>query len=91
MPDVQVLVAPFTVQQARSAFQKLRVAPLAQGWRGDPAWDVDAFCHTATAIGHWLLQEGQGVTQLDLNPVLILPQGQGCLALDAVVYQGDIA
>jgi acyl-CoA synthetase (NDP forming) len=91
MPDVQVLVAPFTVQQARAAFARLRVAPLAQGWRGDPAWDVDAFCHTATAIGHWLLQEGQGVTQLDLNPVLIMPQGQGCLALDAVVYQGDIA
>jgi acyl-CoA synthetase (NDP forming) len=91
MPDVQVLVAPFTLQQAHAAFQKLRVAPLAKGWRGDPPWDVNAFCHTATAIGHWLLQEGQGVTQLDLNPVLIMRQGQGCQALDAVVYQGDIA
>jgi acetate---CoA ligase (ADP-forming) len=91
MPDVQVLMAPFTLQQAQVAFAGLRVAPLAGGWRGDPPWDVDAFCHMACAIGQWLMREGKTVTQLDLNPVLIMCQGHGCQALDAVVLKGEAA
>ncbi len=87
MPDVQVLVAPFTPKQARAAFDRLRVAPLACGWRGDPSWDIDAFCHMASALGDWLMHQGRDVTQLDLNPVLVMRQGQGCQALDAVVYK----
>jgi hypothetical protein len=37
------------------------------------------------------MQEGRDVTQMDLNPFLFMPQGQGCLALDAVVFKEESA
>jgi acyl-CoA synthetase (NDP forming) len=87
MPDVQVLLAPFTESQARAAFARLRVAALAPGVRGQPAWDVGAFCRLAVHIGQWMSGSGSDISQLDLNPILVGSDGQGCVALDAVIFR----
>lgn len=87
MPDVQVLLAPFSYEQAARALRRLRIAPLLDGVRGEPALDVPAFCEAAVAVGHLMADPRTGIGQLDINPVMVGARGHGCAALDAVIYQ----
>ncbi|MHB1121400.1 MAG: acetate--CoA ligase family protein [Ramlibacter sp.] len=87
MPDVQVLLAPFTFAQAERALRRLRIAPLLDGVRGEPPLDVSAFCEAAVAVGRLVSDRRAGIGQLDINPVMAGARGQGCVALDAVIYQ----
>lgn len=87
MPDVQVLLAPFTAAQVEAALRKLRIAPLLDGVRGEPPLDVPAFCAAAVAVGRLVCDREAGISQLDINPVMVRARGQGCVALDAVIYQ----
>lgn len=87
MPDVQVLLAPFTCEQVEAALRRLRIAPLLDGVRGEPPLDVPAFCEAAVAVGRLMADAEAGIEQLDINPVMVRARGQGCAALDAVIYR----
>ena len=86
MPDVQVLISPFTAADVTAALAKLRIAPLLSGVRGEPALDVEAFTEAALAVCKLMMDPSSKVVNLDLNPVLGSARGEGCVALDAVVY-----
>ncbi|MBC8008351.1 MAG: acetate--CoA ligase family protein [Prolixibacteraceae bacterium] len=86
MPDVQLLISPFTAAEVKEALGRLRVAPLLAGVRGEPPLDVNAFCDSALAVCRLMMNPQSGVANLDLNPVLVGARGEGCVALDAVVY-----
>lgn len=87
MPDVQVLISPFTAADVRAALAKLRIAPLLSGVRGEPALDVEAFSEAVIAVCKLMMNPSAKVVNLDLNPVLVGAKGEGCVALDAVVYK----
>jgi acetate---CoA ligase (ADP-forming) len=86
MPDVQLLLAPFSMAEVRRALARLRIAPLLEGVRGEAALDVAAFCNAALAVSRLMSDRQAGIANLDLNPVLVGAAGEGCVALDAVVY-----
>jgi acetate---CoA ligase (ADP-forming) len=87
MPDVQLLIAPFTAVEVAAALQRLRIAPLLAGVRGEPPLDVGAFSAAVMAVGRLMIDSKSGVMNLDLNPVLVGAKGEGCVALDGVVYR----
>ena len=87
MPDVQLLLPPFRVERVQRVLSRLRIAPLLAGVRGEPPLDVQAFSLAAVAIGALMLDDRAGVSNLDLNPVIVGSAGEGCWALDAVVYR----
>jgi acyl-CoA synthetase (NDP forming) len=89
MPDLQVLMAPFSVADVGSALNRLRIAPLLSGVRGEPPLDVKAFCESAVAVGQMMTDEKLGISQLDINPVMVGSLGQGCVSLDAVIYRKE--
>ena len=90
MPDVQLLLPPFVTEDVTRALSRLRIAPLLSGVRGEPPLDVAAFSQAVAAVGRLMLDSSAGVTNLDLNPVIVGAQGEGCWAVDAVVYaDGD--
>ena len=82
----QLLISPFTAADVKEALERLRIAPLLAGVRGEPALDVEAFCEAALAVCRLMMDPQSGVVNLDLNPVLVGAMGEGCTALDAVVY-----
>lgn len=86
MPDVQALLSPFTAAEVREALGRLRIAPLLAGVRGEPPLDVGAFCDAAIAVCRLMMSPQSNVVNLDLNPVMVGAVGEGCMALDAVVY-----
>ena len=87
MPDVQVLLPPFDAAHVARALRRLRIAPLLDGVRGEPALDVAAFCRCAVAVGALMSDADTHITQLDINPLIVGARGAGCVAVDAVIYK----
>jgi acetate---CoA ligase (ADP-forming) len=85
LPDIAVLFPPFSVGDVLDALAGLRIDPILRGVRGEPGADVDAFALAAVAVGGLISDEGSGVVDLDINPVIVGAPGTGCLAVDAVV------
>lgn len=89
LPDVQVVMANATRAEIQRAIQRLRIAPLFKGVRGEAAMDVDALCDALLALGRLIGDPGQAIHSVDLNPVILYDAGQGCLAVDAVVVRDE--
>ena len=66
-------------------------ARLLRGFRGRPPADVDALAETLVAVSNLAVHLGDAFTELDINPLMVLPAGQGVKAADAlVVLNGGI-
>jgi acyl-CoA synthetase (NDP forming) len=85
--DTTLLLPPFTQADAVDALQRLRVAPLFAGVRGEPPMDVDALSDAIVKIGALMADADAGVMSLDLNPVMLDSKGKGCVVVDAVVFR----
>jgi acyl-CoA synthetase (NDP forming) len=91
LPDLQVVMTNATRAEIQRAIQRLRIAPLFKGVRGEAAMDVDALCDALMALGRLIGDPGQAINSVDLNPLILYDAGQGCLAVDAVVVRDDRA
>jgi len=87
MPDAATVLAPFTSERIERALRRLRIAPLLDGVRGEPPMDVEAFCRAAAAVGTLIADPAAGIASLDVNPVIVGARGEGCVAVDALVFR----
>ncbi len=85
MPDVAALLPPFSRDDVLDRLRGLRVWPLLQGVRGEPPADVEALVQAALRLGRLALATAGRIQSLDINPVLVLPEGEGAVAVDALV------
>lgn len=83
--DAAVRVPPFGDDQARAMLSELRGRALLDGVRGAPPADVDALVEVAVRVQRMALELGDEISELDINPLMVLPRGQGAVALDALV------
>jgi acetyltransferase len=74
LADRAFAVAPVNLAEARELVAGLRISALLAGGRGKPATDVEALARTVVAVGDLLLARPD-VVALDLNPVLVSPDG----------------
>lgn len=70
---------------AEEMVRELKTWPLLDGYRGRPKADVDALVATIVAFSRMVAQLGDRVLEAEINPVFVLPQGQGVKAADGVV------
>lgn len=81
LKDVTFKVAPFSIQEARSMLNEIRASALLDGVRGAPEMDKDALVEALLRIGQ-LVQDYPEIAELDINPLIVYPQGQGAIAID---------
>ncbi len=74
-------LAPVTHQQALELIQSLKGAAILNGARGRPPLDVDAAAAIAVAVAAAACEMRNHIDAVELNPVLVLPEG--AFALDA--------
>lgn len=92
MQDVALRMAPVDHEQAREMIGELRLAPLFHGFRGAPLADVEALADAIVRMSQFASAAGAALESVELNPFVVLPTGQGALALDAVLLtQADPA
>jgi acyl-CoA synthetase (NDP forming) len=80
--DVATELAPVDLAAARAMLARLRGARLLGPFRGAAARDTEALAAALVALGRFAIDAGPLLAELDLNPVIVLAAGQGCLAVD---------
>jgi len=88
LDDVRFLALPASRAEIAAALDSLRIAPILRGARGQQPLDVDA----AVAAIHTLALQfhvDDWIAEVDLNPLLVRPQGLGVVALDLLVVPRD--
>ncbi|MGA5896608.1 acetate--CoA ligase family protein [Streptomyces venetus] len=86
--DTVVGVPPFGEEQARDMLAGLRGRALLDGVRGRPPADLDALVEVVLRVQRMALELGDQLAELEVNPLMVLPQGQGAVALDALAVCG---
>lgn len=82
--DVRLLAADMTAEAVEAELMKLKSAAILTGYRGAPALDVPALAQLIVTLGRVLRAE-PSIREVDLNPVILHPKGQGVVALDALM------
>jgi acyl-CoA synthetase (NDP forming) len=83
--DSVTLLPPFTPASIRAALGRLRVAKVLAGYRGRPPADVAALVQTALACTRYAAANLEQLAELDLNPVIVRPEGLGAIVVDALI------
>jgi acetyl coenzyme A synthetase (ADP forming)-like protein len=81
LKDVTFRIAPFSVQSAEKMLSEIRAHAILDGVRGQPPMDKAAIVDTLLRIGQ-LVQDFPEIVELDINPLMVYPQGQGAIAID---------
>ncbi len=81
LKDVTFRLVPFSPQEAEEMIGEIRAHALLDGVRGRPAMDKAALVEVLLRVGQ-LVQDFPEIVELDINPLMVYPRGQGTLALD---------
>jgi succinyl-CoA synthetase beta subunit len=80
--DVACRLLPVGPLDARSMIGELKVAKLLAGFRGRPAADLDALIAAICGLSELYLDHRHLLTDLEVNPLIVLPKGKGVRAVD---------
>lgn len=87
--DVALRRCPITRAEAEAMIAEVKGARLLHGFRGAPPSDLAALADVLVRVSHLAIHMEPHLAELDINPLVVLPSGQGVKALDAlVVLQG---
>jgi acyl-CoA synthetase (NDP forming) len=83
LSDRAVALPPLTREGAGRMIDRLRLRPLLDGFRGSSPADVDALVDVIVAVSRLAHERGHELAALDLNPVIVTPDG--AVAVDVLV------
>ncbi len=83
--DVTFRPAPFDVAEAQTMIDELRGVALLRGARGRQTADHAALARALADLSAFADANRDNVQTIDINPLIVLPQGEGAIALDALL------
>ena len=81
--DTQCLLAPATADDLRSALQRLRIAPILNGYRGKPSANINSLVNAILTLQQHVV--GSNLAEVELNPVLVTTTSS--VAVDALIIE----
>jgi acyl-CoA synthetase (NDP forming) len=88
LKDTALELAPLDKDEAARMISGLKGAELLRGFRGRPQADEDALVDLVVKIGRLANVLQNEISALDLNPVMVLPEGEGVRMVDIVIHAG---
>ena len=85
--DVSFRVAPFDEAEAERMVFELNGRAILEGTRGRPPCDIPALSAALAALSRFAAANADTIESVDLNPFLVLPEGRGAVALDALIIR----
>ena len=85
MKDSASLLLPTTRERVLDALGRLNCASLLSGFRGAPPADLDAAADVILAVAGMVENDPSSIVELDINPLMLLAEGQGVVAADALI------
>jgi acyl-CoA synthetase (NDP forming) len=83
--DVVYRPAPVSAEEAAGMLAELKAAPLLNGFRGAAKADVPALSHLISQVSVLAAASRDHISEIEINPVLVHPEGQGVTIVDALV------
>jgi acyl-CoA synthetase (NDP forming) len=85
MADVSHRLLPVDATEADAMLRELKGFRLLQGYRGAPPADVGAAAQAIAALSDAALNADARVREIEINPLIVLPEGRGAFAADGLV------
>jgi succinyl-CoA synthetase beta subunit len=86
--DIVYFALPASEEHIIAGLQKLKLWTLLQGFRGKPAADVKALITAAIRLAN-RFNASTDCAEIEINPLLVMPKGEGVVALDALFKKAD--
>jgi len=86
--DVAYRHAPIDAAGAKAMLAELTIHPLLEGYRGAAPTDIDALAQIVAQVSQLASAFKDTVREIELNPVLVHPKGEGCTIVDALILTG---
>ncbi len=83
--DSTIRMLPLATGDARAMLDDLRITRLLHGYRGAPAHDIDALVAAIEGVARMAEVLGDRLSEAEINPLFVLPQGAGVAAADGLV------
>jgi acetyltransferase len=83
--DVAFAPVPVDRDAARRMIDRLKGKAILHGVRGKPPADIEALVDLLMNVSRLIEQAGDGIVEIDLNPVILYPEGQGYAVVDALI------
>jgi acetyltransferase len=79
--DVAFRIAPLTPEDVPEMIRSTRAYQLLNGWRGGLTYDIGAIEDVIMIISQLAIDIPQ-ISEIEINPLCVFPEGEGALALD---------
>ena len=86
LDDNATLLFPTNRTEVETCLKGLKTYKLIEGYRGKPAGDFVALVNAVMAIANYVEANKECLQELDVNPMIICPEGQGVVAVDALIH-----
>ena len=83
--DVSFRIPPLSLPDAQEMIEEIKGSKLLQGYRGAEIMDVEGIASTLMNVASLSLELGEEIQELDINPLIVYPQGKGIKVVDALV------
>jgi acyl-CoA synthetase (NDP forming) len=90
LQDSQLRLPPLNRSEAMGMVRSLKGYRILAGYRGKPRADIEALADTVVHVAQMAVDLNGVLTSLDLNPLMVLPEGQGVMAADVLMECGGI-
>jgi acyl-CoA synthetase (NDP forming) len=87
LKNVVFAPVPLTPEAATALIGRLRGAALLEAHRGQPAADIPALADLMVRLSQFAADHADTIQEIDLNPVLVHPAGQGATVVDALIVK----
>ncbi|MCC2595834.1 acetate--CoA ligase family protein [Pusillimonas sp. MFBS29] len=87
MRDRSIRLAPVSVETAREMIAEVKMLKTVTGLRGKQKGDLEALAQAISNLSMLALRPELKIQEAEVNPMLVLAEGQGVLAVDALVLK----
>ncbi len=87
LKDVSMRIAPLTYHEAMSMIKEIKGFKVLEGARGKEPRDIEAVADVLVKVSQLALELKDEVSELDINPLLVMPKGGGVKVADALVIK----
>ncbi|WP_298235148.1 acetate--CoA ligase family protein [uncultured Azohydromonas sp.] len=85
--DRSIRLAPVSLETAREMISEVKALKTVAGLRGKPRGDLDALARAVCALSQLAVKPELRIAEAEVNPLMVMAEGQGVLAVDALILQ----
>jgi len=87
--DVTHRFSPVSVGEAMEMIAEIRGGEILKGYRGDSPADISALAEAIHKLSCLIVDHGNQIAEIEINPLFVLPKGAGVVAADALIVRSQ--